>query len=547
MEKNSIFVVDNEKLMNEWDWSKNNELGLFPDKVAHKSNKKAWWKCQKGHSWEAVICKRTDGQGCPYCSNKKILVGYNDLGTIHPELLKEWDYQENIDITPEKVVVGSAKVVSWVCSKCGHKWRTSVRHRTQRKDECPNCAVDKRVQARQATFLKNNGCISNPLLLNEWNYEKNGDLKPQQFTNGSGKYVWWKCKKCGYEWKAKILNRTLNKRGCPLCANRVVVKGKNDLATTHPQLAAEWHPTMNAELTPQNVTYGTSKKVWWICPLGHEYQATVLHRSDGTNCPICNSGRQTSFAEQAIYYYIKKVRPDAINRYKDIFDNGMELDIYIPSIKVAIEYDGVFWHKQDKISREQRKYKICQENNIKLIRVKEGKIPTHNNHTADKFISIENIQTENGLTAIIRLLLDQIDPCSNMWTKKDPRCLHSPIDVNIDRDRYEILEYRKVNIENSLLSLRSDLVEEWHTTRNGNLSPSMFTLGSGIKVWWKCKNCGYEWKTSIQSRASGTGCNVCYRRQNRGGYHVEAKCIYQYSLDGKYIKNGIVFQAQAEN
>ena len=284
------------------------------------------------------------------------------------------------------------------------------------------------------------------------------------------------------------------------------------------------------------MTYGTGKKVWWLCPLGHEYQATVLHRSDGTNCPVCNSGRQTSFPEQAIFYYIKKIYPDAINRYKDIFDNGMELDIYIPSIRVAIEYDGVFWHKHNKIEREQRKYKICQENNIKLIRVKEGEIPNYNNHTADKFISVEKIQTEWGLTSLIQLLLDRLDQQSNMWTRKDPYCFHSPIDVNLDRDRYEILEYRKANAENSLLSLRPDLVEEWHPTRNGNLSPRMFTLGSGVKVWWMCKKCGYEWKTSIQSRVSGTGCKVCFRKKNQGGSHVEAKCIYQYSLEGKFIK-----------
>ena len=197
MEKENKFVSDNEKLMSEWDWEKNNALSLFPDKIAYKSNKKVWWRCSKGHSWEAVVCHRTDGQGCPYCSNKKVLVGYNDLGSLYPELLKEWDYQENIDINPEDVVTGSAKVVYWVCSKCGHKWKTSVRHRTQRKDGCPVCAKNRRTQSRQATFLKNKGGINDPLLLEEWDYEKNEDLKPQQFTNGSGKYVWWKCKKCG--------------------------------------------------------------------------------------------------------------------------------------------------------------------------------------------------------------------------------------------------------------------------------------------------------------------------------------------------------------
>ena len=536
MKKKIIFVSDNELLISEWDLEKNNPLDLFPDKLACNSSKKVWWKCNKGHSWDDTIAHRTEGRGCPYCSNKRVLVGYNDLGTLYPELLKEWDYAANIDITPEQVVVGSAKVVNWVCSQCGHKWQTSVRHRTQRKSGCPVCSAKKRAKARHATILKNKGGIKNPLLLKEWDYEKNGDLKPEQVTEGSGNSVYWVCSKCGYGWKAKILNRAINKRGCPLCANQVVVKGKNDLATTHPQLAVEWHPTLNGDLTPDKVTYGKGKKVWWICRVGHEYEATILHRSSGTNCPICNSGRQTSFAEQAIFYYIKKIYPDAINRYKEIFSNGMELDIYIPSIKLAIEYDGVFWHKSDKIKREQLKYQICQKNGIRLIRVKEGEIPSYNNHTADKFLSVDDIETQEGLSTIIQVILDELDPRSNMWTRQDPRCVHSPVVINLERDKFEIMEYRKENIQNSLLELYPDLVEEWHPTKNGNLKPSMFTIGSGTKVWWLCKKCGHEWKTSIQSRTSGTGCNVCFRRENRGGSHVEAKCVYQYTLDGKFIK-----------
>ena len=86
----------------------------------------------------------------------------------------------------------------------------------------------------------------------------------------------------------------------------------------------------------------------------------------GTNCPICFKGRQTSFAEQAFYFYIKKVYPDAINSYRDIFNNGMELDIYIPSIRLGIEYDGEAWHKESNFERELKKFQICQEHNIKL-------------------------------------------------------------------------------------------------------------------------------------------------------------------------------------
>ena len=82
---------------------------------------------------------------------------------------------------------------------------------------------------------------------------------------------------------------------------RKTIAGLSEIA----ELSKEWDYERNGELLPQHVSYGMGKKVGWICPRGHKYEATILHRSSGTNCPICNSGRQTSFAEQAIFYYIK--------------------------------------------------------------------------------------------------------------------------------------------------------------------------------------------------------------------------------------------------
>ncbi|MCH5156568.1 MAG: hypothetical protein J1G02_01675 [Clostridiales bacterium] len=370
----------------------------------------------------------------------------------------------------------------------------------------------------------------NKKLMREWDWDKNNELGlfPDKLTYKSSKKVWWKCSKCGYEWEAKILNRA-NGRKCPLCSNKVVVNGKNDLVTTHPQLASEWHPTLNGELTPDKVTYGANKKVWWVCSQGHEYQATINHRSGGTNCPICNSGRQTSFAEQAFYYYIKKLYPDTINRYTEVFDNRMELDIYIPSRRLAIEYDGVFWHKKEKRAREEIKYQICQKQNIKLIRIKEcGDIDCRG--IADAVYHKDNLDDRRNLQNLIIFVLQQIEVLRGTFLGGYP-------DVNLERDENEIRElHRTQQLENSLGKRNPKLAEEWNYERNGNLLPSMFPAGSSERVWWKCSTCGHEWKTTIQARTKGAGCKICHRKQNRGGSHVEAKTIYQYTQDGKFIK-----------
>lgn len=438
----------------------------------------------------------------------KLVKGVNDLKTKYPDLVLEWDYEIN-DKSPEEYVYSSSKKVNWLCKDCGTKWVTEIRHRTERNTGCPECAKKIRGESKHRYALKNNGSITDPLLLREWDYNKN--LKsPEEYTPSCNEKVFWVCSKCGYEYESKINNRA-NGKGCACCANLVVVKGINDLSTTHPKLAAEWHPTKNGDLTPDKVTYGKGKKVWWICTEGHEYQATILHRCHGTNCPICNSGRQTSFAEQAVYFYIKKLFSDAISRYTEIFSNGMELDIYIPSKKLAIEYDGEAWHKSEKSNREKEKYRICREHGIRLLRLKEKRSDT-DRWSADEILNISGngpMYEHKNLAMLIRALLDKLDSCSNFWTRKRINDLHSPIDINLERDEMEIRSYMTKIKGDSLAELFPEIAKEWHPYLNGTVKPNQVTRGTTTKYWWLCPECNNEYKASVYHRTSGTGCPKC--------------------------------------
>lgn len=525
-------MIDDKRLLSEWDYTKNAEEGFFPDKMMPKSNKKVHWKCELGHEWMDIVSHRTSGRNCPICSNHKLLVGYNDLATRYPEVAKEWDCEGNGTLQPTDVVFGHTKNVWWKCSVCGNRWQAKVNARTIRGTGCPKCADAKRQKDRLNILIKERGCLRDLFLLSEWDYEKNGTSLPKQFTPHSNKKVWWKCSKCGSQWQATISNRTYG-RGCPHCLNRKIRIGFNDLATTHPQLAAEWDYEKNGDLTPQMVTYGSGKSIWWKCPLGHSYEAKLLHRAHGTNCPICNSGRQTSFAEQAIYYYIKKIFPDAINRYSDIFDNGMELDIFIPCIFTGIEYDGVFWHKE-KEERERRKYELCHKNHIRLVRIKEAPITSKNalesEMIADVMYHIDNMDNHKNLEQLIISFLMELTSWSTSMVGRRP-------DIDLERDGNDIRrQYLVSKQEGALDKTHPKLAEEWNYEKNGELVPSMFQSGSSVRVWWKCSVCGYEWKTSISHRVNGTGCAVCYKKNNRGSAHPGAVCIYQYDLEGNFIK-----------
>ena len=102
------------------------------------------------------------------------------------------------------------------------------------------------------------------------------------------KKLQWKCLKeeCGEIFKSSW-NGIRNNYGCGFCDGKQVGLS-NCLATKNPELAFEWHPTKNGDLTPFDVTPGSDKKVWWICEKGHEWQAVIASRNhNGRYCPYC--------------------------------------------------------------------------------------------------------------------------------------------------------------------------------------------------------------------------------------------------------------------
>lgn len=194
----------------EWNYERNN--GLTPSDVLPNSEIKAWWICENGHEWQAMIGNRTKGQGCPYCSGKKVLKGFNDLQTVIPDLASEWHATKNGNLKPCDVTKGSNKKVWWMCSK-GHEWQACICHRSKGAG-CPYCSS--RMVLKDFNDLQS----VNPDLASEWNYEKNNGLTPDEVTPNSNKSIWWKCRDCGYEWKTSVSNRNNQNTGCPKCSKK---------------------------------------------------------------------------------------------------------------------------------------------------------------------------------------------------------------------------------------------------------------------------------------------------------------------------------------
>ena len=127
----------------------------------------------------------------------------------------------------------------------------------------------------------------NPEIASEWHPTKNGTLKPEDVSHSSNKKVWWKGK-CGHEWITSVGNRVDNKTGCPFCTGQKLLSGYNDLQTRFPDIATEWHPTKNVNITPDIVYCGSQERYWWRCKLGHEWNVSVSGRtSSNSGCPYC--------------------------------------------------------------------------------------------------------------------------------------------------------------------------------------------------------------------------------------------------------------------
>ena len=566
------YVIDFPELLAEWDYDKNNQIFLYPDKTTHGSKQKPWWKCSLGHTYEATVHHRLEGKNCPYCANRKVFSGFNDLQTRYPEIAAEWHVSKNAPLLPTDIVGGSHKVVWWLCPQ-KHEYEMSVLSRTQGQ-KCPVCAAKRVIKGM------NDLATTHPHFLEEWCWEKNEQLllSPYSLTFGSTKKVWWRCKKCGYEWQVSPNNR--RNTGCPYCAGKVVVTGKNDLATLYPEIAKKWHPTLNrkypyevapfshkkawwvcekdarhvfeavvchlttgavicpicakqrifpgindlqtthsdlmkewdwernnsANLYPNRLASGSAKKAYWICEKGHTWQASIASRacSQHCGCPTCAKDLSASFPEKAIAFYLAKCFEIEENK-KFAWLGQSELDIYIDSLKLGIEYDGKVWHTES--AKDLSKDALCQANGISLIRVREKGCPKY---CSSSFKIERQSITPQCLNDVIRKVFDYI---------KESHPLPEELQIDVEKDRELILaSVLSSKKKNSVAS--SILINEWNYERNGDISPDTISLGTHQKMWWKCAS-GHEWKAAVHSRSGKdkVGCPYCSGKKILPGYN----------------------------
>ena len=488
-------------LAKEWNYEKNGDLK--PEDVSCGSSKKVWWKLpydvpddypvehlREKHfefEWEASTGDRTRGVNCPFlCQNPKTWKGFNDLATTNPSLAGEWDYKLNIGLTPSDVTANSGKNVWWHLQYDIPNDYMVENLRGKRVDFRWQAAVSDRNNGNGCPFLSgkavwpgfNDLRTTNPELAKQWHPTKNGELTAVQVTASSNKKIWWllpydvpmeysikhlRGKHFDFEWQTTINHRTGNYgTGCPYLNGKAVWPGFNDLQTTNPELAKQWHPTKNGELTAVQVTASSNKKVWWLYPyddpktgkhFDFEWEAIVSSRNKGTGCPFLTG--------------------------KAVWPGFNDLQTVNPSL-------AKLWH------------------------------PTKNGKLKPTQVTINSTKRVWWMY-----------PYDDLKTGKhfDFEWQSSIVTQNISKHYCPYLSNQAIwKGFNDLQTINPRLASQWHPTKNGNLKPEQVTFGSRRKVWWLLpyddKKTGihydFEWQASISKRARGVNCPflITYRGEN---------------------------------
>lgn len=453
---------------------------------------------------------------------RNVIVGMNDLRTWCLNnnavfLLEEWDKEKNEEMNPETISYASNKKVWWRCPEM-HSYDAKVGNRTFLGRGCPYCSGSRTLEGFNdfGTWCIENGRKD---LLDEWNYDKNVQ-SPSQILAHSNRKVWWKCS-LSHEWECGIGGRTSKTRpsGCPYCSNppKKVLLGFNDFKTWcesngKDYLLKEWNVERNGDVLPTNITYGSGKKIWWKCIKGHEWCVSTSNRIRGTGCPVCTR-RQTSFPEQAIAFYLSKSF-NILQRYNI---KGYEIDVFLENHAIGIEYDGMFYHSEATIEREQAKDSFYRKQGITLIRIKENKEKVGVEGDNIFFVPKKKNYLDEAFNVLLHSLISLIRKRTGVNVIDD---------IDVVRDELEIREhYASIIKKSSVADVFPDLVAQWDVEKNKGMMPDNFSANAHAKVWWRCVK-GHSWQADISSRNRKLGCPYCAGQRVIGGVNdLESWCV----------------------
>jgi hypothetical protein len=333
-----------------------------------------------------------------------------------------------------------------------------------------------------------------PSISSEYSKEKN--VVPVEEIYGSYPTpVWWKCQK-GHEWQARVKNRTVRNHGCVYCTGQAPIVGEKDLATTDPLLAKEWHTTKNGQFTPEMAMRGSSKKVWWECSKGHEWEAQIYSRAIGCGCPYC-SGRLAIRGENDF----KTLHKDLASEWHPIKNGNLKACEFKEKSNKKVWWqckEGHEWN-EDICTRVTHMKKCPFCNNTAVIPDKnsfkalEPDAASYWDYEANGALKPENFFPNSHREVY--------------WNCGEHKW-EEPIVEMTRRKACPYCSGARISKEDSAFNKYPILLIEYDHDKNVGINISSISEGSGKMIWWKCKK-GHSWLAPTERRVKGSKCPYC--------------------------------------
>ena len=344
--KHNSIVYTHPEITKQWHPTKNE--GLDIETISYASNKIVWWLCDKtcseacNHDWESSVDNRIKGNGCPHCSNRKICI-HTSIVYTHPEITKQWHPTKNGNLKPENHSFGQGELIWWLCDKkcsegCIHEWNQTINCRSSMICGCPYCSYPKKKVCIHESIV-----YTHPDIAKQWHPIKNGILRAEEYSHGSGEKVWWFKSVCNHEWEAEIVNRTGRLDGCPYCVNKTEQKLYDALIPHYIELKQQFKVEWCKKITylPFDFVLAEDKIIIELDGLQHFEQVSNWQSPEETHL---NDVYKMKCANENGYSVIRLLQTDV---FYDTYDWLKELRENIEKIKLEKRVQNVYMCKDN--------------------------------------------------------------------------------------------------------------------------------------------------------------------------------------------------------
>ncbi|MDA8550826.1 zinc-ribbon domain-containing protein [Candidatus Poseidoniales archaeon] len=433
---------------------------------------------------------------------------------MYPELVEEFHLVKNEPFTPDNLPSGTGRKLHWICRTCSHEWRAVGAARAN-GGGCGVC-----IRGNFHSDGRNSMRNTHPHLAEEFHPTKNGKMTPDNIIAGVHKKLHWICNTCSNEWVSTGANRRHGGNGCSSCnLGRLHSDGRNSMRNTHPHLAEEFHPTKNADLTPDNLVAGTARKLHWICrTCSHEWENFGYGRAGGEGCAFCNAFALHSDGRNSM----ANTHPELVIELHPIKNGDFD-----PNKVVAGTHNRLHWmcrtcSNEWVSSGNERTHQGSGCSSCNLGRLhSDGRNSMRNTHPhlAEEFHPTKNGDlTPDNLVAGTNKSLHWIcSTCSHEWETTGNSRGFGGSGCGVCNTNYLHEDGR-----NSMRNTHPQLADEFHPTKNGDLTPDNLVAGTNLILHWICSTCSHEWAVGGNNRSTSnnpSGCGVC----NGGALHSDGR------------------------